>query len=66
MEVCLMDKERKVYKRFRQLVQATPGMDRVIENIRAVTREVTEEKPYAAVGLGTAYLALRQPGVLSF
>jgi fructokinase len=53
VEACLMDRERKVYKRYRQLVQASHGMDRVIENIRAVIREVTEEKPYAAVGLGT-------------
>jgi len=53
VEACLMDKERKVYKRYRRLVQASQGMDRVIENIRAVIREVTEEKPYAAVGMGT-------------
>jgi len=53
VEACLMDRERRVYSRYRQLVQASQGMDRVIENIRAVTREVSREKTYAAVGLGT-------------
>ncbi|MGD2088020.1 MAG: ROK family protein [Candidatus Aminicenantes bacterium] len=53
VEACLMDRDRQVYKRYRQLVQASQGMDRVIENIRAVIREVSGEKTYAAVGLGT-------------
>jgi fructokinase len=53
VEACLMDRERKVYNRYRQLVQASQGMDRVMENIRAVIREVSREKIYAAVGLGT-------------
>ena len=53
VEACLMDRERKVYNRYRQLVQASQGMDRVMENIRAVIREVSREKTYAAVGLGT-------------
>lgn len=53
VEACLMNTERKVYKRNRRFVQASQGMDRVIQNILAVIREVSGGKPYEAVGIGT-------------
>ena len=53
VEACLMDGERRVYRRCRRLVEAAQGLDRVIENIEAVIKEAADGKPYSAVGMGT-------------
>lgn len=53
VEACLMDTERNVITRRRRLVNAHKGLEHVYENIRAVIDEAAEDKPFAAVGIGT-------------
>lgn len=53
VEACLIDRERHLYRRARRPVEASLGIERVIENIHQVIDEARDGKPYSAIGLGT-------------
>jgi predicted NBD/HSP70 family sugar kinase len=53
VEACLMDTDRIVLARERQLVHASQGLEEAMKNIRAVIDRAAAGKPYAAVGMGT-------------
>lgn len=53
VEACLIDTKRNVLARHRQLVEASRGLDRVIENIHSVMDKAAGNKSFAAVGIGT-------------
>ena len=53
VEACLMNNSRNLLSRYRVFSEASSGLDKVIKNIQKVINHVAEEKPYAAVGIGT-------------
>ncbi len=53
VEACLLDTDRNLLARKRALVEASKGIDRVIEVIENIIIEGSEGKQYAAVGIGT-------------
>jgi len=53
VEACLMDTDRNVLARERQLVQASQGLEEAMKNICTAIDRAAAGKPYAAVGMGT-------------
>lgn len=53
VEACLMDTQKKIYNRCRQLVHASKGLDHIIQKINDVIQEAAKNKTFDAVGIGT-------------
>lgn len=53
VEACLLNQDGEVKSRHRVFVEASQGLDRVLENIAKVIEMATEGQTYSAVGIGT-------------
>ncbi len=53
VEACLLDADRKVYKRYRTFSQPEKGLECVIRNILETVRQVSDGNTIHAVGIGT-------------
>lgn len=53
VEACLMDTQRNILARYRQLIRTLNGIDIVLNDINDVIRQAAGNKPFVAVGIGT-------------